>query len=157
MQPATATQLFHLGSCKKNNRKFIHLFVQILLPITWKYDFETPYLQREYSKAARSLWTSAQHQVQHKTRAMRSSFEGPQTWKGALLTLCTCAALWTDRIIPGMHQHKQLCALSNSTARLQLSSQLFTGREICSFQTHRVQWTPLCSSSSRGKVLAWRK
>lgn len=33
------------GLLQKINRKFIHLCVQILLPITWKYDFETPHLQ----------------------------------------------------------------------------------------------------------------
>lgn len=33
------------GLLQKINRKFIHLCVQILLPITWKYNFETLYLQ----------------------------------------------------------------------------------------------------------------
>lgn len=40
-----ANTVVSLGLLQKINRKFIHLCVQRLLPITWKYDFETPYLQ----------------------------------------------------------------------------------------------------------------
>lgn len=151
-----ATQSFHLGSCKKITGNLFTCVCRYCCLLHGNTTLKHHIYKPEYSKAAWSLWTSVEHQVQHKTGVMRSSFEGP-THEREFCWLSAPVLLFEGTIIPGMHRLKQLHGLSNKTTRLQLSSQLFLGREICSFQICWVQWTPLCFSSSRGKVLAWRK
>lgn len=76
------TQLFCLGSCKKINRKFIHLCVQLLLPITWKYHFETPYLQNRIFHSCLVSMDICTTPSAAWNRSNEKFFWRPHTWKG---------------------------------------------------------------------------